>query len=197
MRKLIIIACLYTTVAQAQDSDSTIQKSKWTNMIQIGQLFEDNGGLTGRLVGTYTSGVLHNRLFAGVELGFSDYSIFSVGSIALYGKYRIIERGVSPYGFASFGYGRPLYSEGTLPLGKFTSIDGGIQYGAGAGIDIPMGKAIFLLQLGYKFQKITYDEPTYNYNYFSIVGNSTSYEGNKKYTIRKMHRVEFKIGVQF
>jgi hypothetical protein len=168
----------------------------WTNVIQIGQTFDDNEGLTGRLTVALMSGVQRNKLFAGLALGFGDYGDFNIGSVALYSKYRLLEKGVSPYGYASFGYGRPTYFKDDNGQDTARNTNGGLLYETGIGIDIPLGNAILLVQLGYRFQKITYDEPNYYY-YSNQLSNFAPYGGDAKHTIRKINRIEFKLGIQF
>lgn len=195
MKKLIILAaCFYTAFTQAQEVDSAIQKMKWTNIVQIGQTFDNNEELTGRLTGSIISGVQRNKLFAGIALGLNDYGDFNIGSAALYGKFRLKEEGVSPYGYASFGYGYPTHFKDGTRIGASANTDGGILYGSGIGVDVPLGKIKFLMQLGYKFQMTSYDEPAY---YYDIWSSLAPYGGDGKHTTRKMHRIEFKIGIQF
>jgi len=198
MKKLLIIsACFCGILATAQEQDSIRQKMKWANMIQIGQLLDGNEGVTGRMTASWVSGVQINKLTAGIALGINGYDLFTIGAASLYGKYKIFENKISPYGYGIAGYGLPMYFREDSQLDA-TSSKGGILYGVGIGMDIPIGKASLLFQLGYKFQKTTYDEPTYYYYSIDALSSFAPYNGeNYTYTTRKMNRVEFKIGVQF
>jgi hypothetical protein len=198
MKKLsfIIIAMGIGATMYGQEQDSISNHRKWVNLLQIGQMFEDNAGITGRLSASWTSGVEINKVFAGVELGFNDYGPFNFGSIAVNGKYKFFEEGVTPYGYGLLGYGHPFYvkdNEGRLDV---TSRKGGLLYGIGMGLDVPIGKVKMLFQLGYKFQKASYSEPNYYY-YNRLSSFAPGDYSDGKHTTRKMNRVEFKIGVAF
>lgn len=203
MRKLIIVGlvCLCSVVVHAQDVDSTSQKMKWTNLVQIGQMFDGNeGGITGNFVGSWTSGIQKNNLSVGIELGYNSYGSFKIGSMAFYGKYRLFKNGLSPYGYGTVGYGIPAYFKEESRIDA-TSSNGGILYSTGVGLDYPMGKVTLLFQFGYKFQKINYDDPNYYY-YNDILASTSSFfapgnSGDGRHTTRKMNRIELKIGMQF
>ena len=195
MKKLIVvIACFCVTSIYAQEQDSTAQRAKWTNLIQIGQVFENDEGVTGRITASITSGIQYRKLSTGIELGFHDYGFFNVGSAALYGKYRVFDNKVSPYSYGLVGYGQPLYYKENTQIDASTNTDGGILYGAGVGVDYLLGKVTLLFQLGYKFQRTTYNQPDYYYWLSSFAPRNS---GDQIQVIRKMNRVEFKIGVQF
>lgn len=199
MKKILIVAiCLCSVYAHAQEMDTTANKIKWVNLIQVGQIFSNNDGVSGLLSGSWTSGIQRGRLITGIELGFNDYEIFNLGSAALYGKYKLRNIDRSPYSYGLIGYGLPLYHKDDQILDT-SSIIGGLVYGLGMGMDFPIGKTTFLIQLGYKYQTTTYDEPSYYYYSGDVVSSFAPYnEGNYKYTTRrKMHRIEFKIGIQF
>ena len=197
MKKILIVAiCLCGVFTHAQEMDTTANKIKWVNLVQIGQMFSNHDGVSGLLSGSWTSGVQRGRLITGVELGFNDYEIFNLGSAALYGKYILRKIDRSPYGYGLIGYGLPLYHKNHQILDT-SSIKGGLIYGLGIGMDFPMDKVTFLVQLGYKFQKTSYDQPAYYYSYnIDMFSNFAPYGGSKN-TTRKMHRIEFKIGLQF
>ena len=191
MKKLIIVVtCFYSAFSYGQEQDATSRRMRWTNLIQVGEIFDDNESVTGRFAGSWTSGIEINKLTTGVKLGYNDYDLFKVGSVSLYGKYRLFDKGFSPYGYGLVGYGNTVYFEDESQIDA-TNSDGGLLYGGGVGVSFPLGKIALLFQLGYKFQRVAYDEPD-NYYY-----SDNYYSGNTKHTTRKMNRIEFKIGVQF
>jgi len=200
MKKLLVTIMsliVMSTYGQQENEEQKPVKLKWVNSFQLGQMFSNNEGVTGTLSASYLSGVKRNRITAAIELGYNDYELFKLGSTALVGMYKVKKSGISPYLHGSIGYGLPLYFKDDSQIDA-TSSEGGILTGGGFGVDFPLGKASLILQLGYKFQKTTYDEPNFYYYGYDLLssfapGNIADYS----YTTRKMHRVEFKIGMMF
>lgn len=199
MKKLIlmIVVFCFGSLVYGQEQDSTVNSMKWVNQVQIGQMFDGNQGVTGRLSASWASGVEINKVFTGLELGFNDYGLFNLVSIAINGKYRLFEKGISPYGYGILGYGHPLHFKENDEQINTTSRKGGLLSGIGLGVEYPVGKVRMLFQLGYKFQKATYDEPNYYYFYDRLSSFAPGNYNDQKHTTRKMNRVEFKIGLAF
>jgi len=197
MKKLIlmILTFCFGSFVYGQEQDSTRYNRRWVNTIQLGQMFDGNEGVTGRLSASWASGIEINKAFVGLELGFNDYGLFNLGSIAINGRYRLFEKGLSPYGYGIVGYGHPWYFKDNNEQINTTSRRGGALLGAGLGVEYPVGKVRMLFQLGYKFQKVTYDEP--NYYYYDWLSSFVAGNNDGKQTTRKMNRVEFKIGLAF
>ena len=126
---------------------------------------------------------LFNRFDAGLGIGVDFYDQFTTMPLFLNALVDLTRTRVIPYYFGSAGYS--MAWQNSKSQGQFNRVKGGLTWGAGMGIKIPVDGIAILVKAGYREQRVS-----------TRTGNIEEF-GFETEQKRKMRRFELSTGITF